>query len=174
MMRQKGFTIFVAIMVTGTLTLIAMGIAALVVRQSIIATSARASQAAFYAADTAAECGIYWDVVGISSGGSKSSAFSTTTAQTISCNRDNALKPGDSNPSHGNLANQWVLSKNSSNPGYSIFTLPLPITFYPYAYCAVLTVYKYDSGPTIIEAKGYNTCDTQSDRRVERAVRVGY
>jgi len=166
-MMQKGFTIFVAIMVTGTLTLIAMGIIALVVRQSTIATSARASQAAFYAADTGAECAIYWDAVGQAG----VSAFATTSSITIQCNHDSAANPNNS--AQRNLSNQFIIGHNTSNPGYAVSTFG-PIHFYPNQYCAQVTVYKYDNNTTQIESKGYNTCDTTDPRRVERAVKVNY
>lgn len=149
---NKGFTLFVAIVVTGTLMLIASGVVNLAVKQAFISSSARESQHAFYAADSGVECALYWDVKNPSG----FSAFSTTTGSQIFCNQDgnNATNP---NPN--------IVGGSSQ----SIFIL----TFLPDPYCAVVTVTKLSNGTTRIESKGYNTC-SQSSRRVERAVRVTY
>ncbi len=151
-MKNKGFTLFVAIIITGTLLLIATGIASLAVRQALISTSGRESQYAFYAADTGIECALYWDVKNPAG----FSAFSTSTGATISCNKD------ASNPS-----NEWVV-------GGSYTSVINHISFLPDQYCAIVTVTKGLDGSTKIESLGYNTCDTSSSRRVERAVRATY
>ena len=149
---QKGFTLFIAIIVMGTLLLITTGIVSLAVKQALISASGRESQHAFYAADTGIECALYWDVqnpLGIS-------AFSTSTGSTIFCNRDT-----------GNPGNQWVV-------GGSYTSVINYISFLPDPYCAIVTVTKGISGSTVIESKGYNTCDSSNPRRVERAVRATY
>lgn len=151
-MRNQGFTLFVAVIITGTLLLIAMGIAGLAVRQALISASGRESQYAFYAADTGIECALYWDVKNPAG----FSAFSTSTGATISCNKD-ANNPG----------NEWVV-------GGSYTSVINRISFLPDPYCAIVVVTKGLDGSTKIESLGYNTCDTSSSRRVERAVRATY
>ena len=154
-MRNKGFTLFVAIVVMGTLLLIAAGIASLAVRQALISASGRESQQAFYAADTGIECTLYWDVqnpAGVS-------AFSTSTGSTIFCNKDG-----------NNPGNQWVVGGNDTSTINRI-------DFLPDSSCAIVIVTKaYISGvlKTTIESKGYNSCDLSNPRRVERAVRATY
>ncbi len=151
-MKDKGFTLFIAVIVMGTLLLIATGIVSLAVRQALISASGRESQNAFYAADTGIECVLYWDVqnpAGIS-------AFSTSTGSTIFCNRD-ADNPG----------NQWVV-------GGSYTSVINRINFLPDPYCAIVTVIKGVDGSTVVESLGYNTCDPSNPRRVERAVRAIY
>ena len=151
-MKNKGFTLFIAIIVTGTLLLVAVGVVNLTVKQAFISASGSESQHAFYAADTGIECVLYWDVqnpAGIS-------AFATSTSSTIFCNRDS-----------NNPGNQWVV-------GGSYTSVINQINFLPDSYCAIVTVTKGVSGSTRIESKGYNTCDPLSPRRVERAVRATY
>ncbi|MDO8471015.1 MAG: hypothetical protein Q7S49_00165 [bacterium] len=149
---QKGFTLFIALVVMGTLLLIAAGIVSLATRQSLISASGRESQHALSAADTGIECALFWDVknsTGIS-------AFATSTPSSITCNGVLATVGGGGN----------------SNPT-SIFSFTLT----PDTYCAIVTVNKaYVSSVlrTTIEAKGYNTCDLSNPRRVERAVRATY
>ncbi|MSR87891.1 MAG: hypothetical protein EXS69_01850 [Candidatus Zambryskibacteria bacterium] len=150
--KERGFTLFIAVVITGTLLLISTGIINLAVKQSFISNSGKESQMAFYAADTGIECALYWDVknpTGIS-------AFATSTGSTIYCNRDG------NNPS-----NQWVV-------GGSTVSIINKITFLPDPYCTIVTVTKVDNGTTKIESLGYNTCDGVSGRRVERAVRASY
>ena len=149
---KSGFTLFIAIMVMGTLLLIAVGIVTLAVKQSLISVSGRESQIAFYAADSGMECALFWDV------GSQSiaSAFDVGEESTISCNQD-GLNP----------QNQWVVG------GDVVSVIPL-ITFNPSPHCATVTVTKNPNETTTIESRGYNTCDPENPRRVERAVRATY
>lgn len=156
-MKNRGFTIFVAVIIVGTITFVAAGIISLAVRHLQIANSGESSQHAFYAADSGIECALYWDVRNPSG----QSAFSTTTGTMINCNRD-----------ANNLGNQWVVGGNAA--GLSTINR---INFLPDPYCAIVTVNKaYVSGvlTTTIESKGYNTCDLTNPRRVERAVRATY
>ena len=149
---NRGFTLFIALIITGTLLLISSAVATLAVKQSFISTSGRESQHAFYAADTGIECALFWDVKNPSG----SSAFSTTTGSTIFCNRDSQ-----------NATNQWVV-------GGSQTSVINRINFLPDPYCAIVTVTKGVDGSTQIESLGYNTCAAGASRRVERAVRVNY
>lgn len=150
-MKNRGFTLFIAIVVMGTLLLISTSIVSLALKQSYISSAGRESQMAFYAADTGIECALYWDVrspLGIS-------AFATSTGSTINCNRDG-----------NNPGNQWIV-------GGSSISVINKITFLPDPYCTVVTVTKSGS-VTTIESRGYNTCDLTNPRRVERAVRAIY
>lgn len=151
-MKNKGFTLFIAIVVMGTILLVATSVVNLAVKQALVSSSGRESQYAFYAADTGIECAIYWDVQNPSG----ISAFSTTTGSTIFCNKD------ANNPS-----NEWVV-------GGSYTSVINRINFLPDPYCAKVTVTKGVDGSTRIESLGYNTCDSSNPRRVERAVRAIY
>lgn len=144
--KNRGFTLFVAVVTAGVLLLVATGVANLAVRQTLISSSGKESQYAFYAADTGIECALYWDV----NDPSGVSAFSTSSISQIQC--------GGSTFDVGGTEE-------------SIFG---PITFSSDPYCAYVTVIKDDDGSTTIESRGYNTCDTSNRRRVERAIRAKY
>ncbi|MDP3875085.1 MAG: pilus assembly PilX N-terminal domain-containing protein [bacterium] len=149
----EGFTLFIALVVMGTLLLIVAGIVSLATRQALISASGRESQYAFYAADTGIECALYWDVHNPSG----TSAFATSTGSTITCN---------------NSGNMTVGGGGDSNP-----TSTFSFNLLPDLYCVTVTVNKkYVSGilRTTIESKGYNTCDLSNPRRVERAIRARY
>ncbi len=149
--KNEGFVIFVALVVTGTLLLVSFGIISVSVKEAFLTSASRDSQYAFYAADTGAECAIYWDV----KNSTGFSAFSTTTGTVINCNKDST-----------NPLNQWTVGSNST----SQFTM----TFLPEPYCSIVTVTKLSDGRTTINSKGYNTCDTTNPRRAERAISVSY
>jgi hypothetical protein len=146
---NKGFTLFIAMVITGTLLVVSMGIVNLAVKGAILYSAARQSQHAFYAADTGIECTLFWDV----KNSSGFSAFSTSTASTISCNNQSLVVQGS----------------EQGSP-----TLPFTFNFSPDPYCAIVTVVKLNNNTTRIESRGYNTCDLSNPRRVERAVRVTY
>ena len=139
-------------MLVGGLAL-AVGIAIydLTVRELDLSGTATQSQYAIYAADTGAECALYWDVKNPSG----SSAFDPSTSSTINCNQD-----------ANNGGNQWVVGGSSA----STFTM----TFLPDPSCAIVTVTKLTGNATRIESLGYNTCNSESSRRVERAIRATY
>ncbi len=141
---------FLVIVITGTLLLIATGVTALAVRQSKISSAGRNSQVAFYAADSGLECALYWDV----KNPAEASAFDPAASSEIHCNQD-ASNPG----------NRWTVG------GASVSTFTM--TFLPEPSCAVVTVTKSGINTTI-ESLGYNTCSAGAARRVERAVRAKY
>ena len=153
---QKGFTLFVSLVLAGTLLLIASGVISLAVKQSLISSSGRESQLAFYAADSGMECALFWDVKNPEG---EMSAFipqsGSPSGNLISCNQDS-----------NNPLNVWEVGVGET----SEFT----ITFLPDPYCAKVTVTKNEDGTTLVESKGYNTCDLTNPRRVERAVRATY
>lgn len=144
-MKNKGFTLFVAIVIMGTLLLVATGIVNLAVKQALISNSGRESQNAFYAADTGIECALYWDVQNPSG----ISAFATSTGSQINCNNQTMTVGG-------------------------VATSTFTFNFNPDPYCTIVTVTKGVNGSTKIESRGYNTCDPSNSRRVERAVRATY
>ncbi len=149
---ERGFTLFVALVVTAVLLLVSSGMITLAVRQTRLANIEKDSLKAFYAADTGMECALYWDVKNPAG----QSAFATSTGTTINCNKDG-----------NNSSNQWVVG------GSSVSTIT-QITFLPDLYCAKVTVTKNADGTTLIESLGYNSCDSTNPRRVERAVRASY
>lgn len=144
MKKDKGITLLISMIVTGTLLLVAMSLTNLATRQLVLSSTARESQFAFYAADTGVECALYWDVKNPSG----ETAFSNTPG-TIQCNNESHSVGG------GSVSN---------------FTMH----FSPEPYCARVTVTKMGDGTTKIESRGYNTCDTSSPRRLERAIQATY
>ncbi len=163
---KKGIALYIAVTVTAALILVSFSVVSLALKQISISGAGRDSQEAFYAADSGVECAIFWDVKNSVVPGQ--SAFTTTTPQVIFCNSDL------NNPLNGALlvGGPMTMTEPGAN-GTSTFSL----TFLPQLYCAQVTVVKGYSGglqTTKIESRGYNTCDTTSPRRVERAILTTY
>jgi Tfp pilus assembly protein PilX len=144
--REQGFTLFVAIVVTATLLLVAAGIVNLAYKHSIIARAGQDSQLAFYAADTGIECAFYWDLKD-----SSSVFLASTPATSFDC---------------GGQTVQNLSKTVSGGTATTTFLIGDP-------YCAEVSVIK-GSTETRVESRGYNTCDPNNVRRVERAVRAIY
>lgn len=81
---QKGFTLFVSLIVTSLLLAIAFSLSDIVLKQLIFSQSARQSQISFYAADSGAECALYWDKKNIFGTSTPYGAFATSTQPDIS------------------------------------------------------------------------------------------
>ncbi len=151
-MKNRGFTLFIAIVISATLLLVSSGIISVAVKEAFLTTANRHSQEAFYAADTGIECALFWDLK--NPGGL--SAFATSTTANITCNGQSFTVGGSS--------------------GQSDFTL----SFSPEQYCTEVRVIRRRAQPslniksTTIQAYGYNTCDPTNPRRVQRAIGVSY
>mgnify|MGYP001559788894 CR=1 FL=1 len=150
---RGGFTLLFAVLISTLLLAIGVAIYNITVKQVILSAAGRDSQLAFYAADTGAECAIYWDLKN-----GATSAFNPSTPTSIVCNNQSVSVGGAGN-----------ISTFSFN-------------FAPDTYCVTVQVTKGDPNyDTIIESRGYNvgevsgnSCVSTDSRRLERAVRVRY
>lgn len=59
--RQRGFALFVAIILSAVAATITLALTTLAYKSLLLSSAARESQYAFYAADSALECTLYWD-----------------------------------------------------------------------------------------------------------------
>lgn len=165
-MRPKGFTIFFAMLVGSLVLAIGLAIFDLTVRELDLSSTATQSQYAIYAADTGAECGLYWDLKCTLSTCPGGSAFATSSASVtppdtanLTCNNVSIVGTG----------NRVV----TSNPTSA--TTTFTVNFSPQPYCVVVQVEKRGTPTqTIITAHGYNTCATGAPNRLERVLQVTY
>lgn len=145
---QRGFTLLLATLTSALLLLLGATIFGLIKKEIILSSLGRDSQFAFYAADTASECALYWDI--------RHNIFSTTTPYT------------------GATCDQQSLGSVSFQ-GYGI---PFTFEYEPNGYCARVSVTKDTSYPkTVIYARGYNSdCAgiENNPRSLERAVELTY
>ena len=160
-----GFTLLIAIITTSMLLIVSFVVVNIALKQLILASAAKESQYAFYAADSGTECAVYWDLTN-----SSLSAFATTTSGTIICNGQTI---GVGNPQTvPTIPSQSarIGGGGNANPT-SIFKIDYPKG------CAIVRVGKVYVGSvlvTTIDSRGYNTCDTSALRRFERGVMLTY
>ncbi|MCI0597780.1 hypothetical protein L0Y34_01785 [Candidatus Parcubacteria bacterium] len=144
---QRGFTLLIAVVLASVALAIGLALLDITYKQVVLASSSRQSQIAFYNADAVMECALYFDQV-------QNLFARTSSSGNVSCN---------------GLANS-VIFTNSGNPYIRTFT----------ATCAgggtagYATIYKYSDATTRIFTGGYNTCDIDNPRRIERGLKISY
>lgn len=161
--RQAGFTLLMAALISSIVLALGASIFEIAQKQVTLSSIGRDSQFAFYAADTAAECALYWDF--------RFGFFGTSTppdAQNPTCDGQamNATGRSDTYP--------YTMTTDLMD----LFTDASP----PTDYCAQVSVEKTldsDSGAvrTVIHADGYSTaCDsiTSDPRSLQRSVELHY
>ncbi len=169
--KQAGFTLLLATLAASIALSLGSSIFSITSKEIQLSSIGRDSQFAFYAADTAAECALYWDF--------RHSYFSTST-------------PAD--PQSQYVCDGQEL--NATGRPTAIDPQPYPYTmtfqFEPNGYCANVTVLKCD-GPilangtcthanpaavrTIVHADGFNTpCSEIATNKnaVQRSVELNY
>jgi Tfp pilus assembly protein PilX len=153
MNQSRGFALLVAVVLTSVLLSVGLALLDISYKQVILSSTARQSQYAFYAADTAMECALYWD--------QKQNAFSyATPLSTIRCS-----------------ATDMTLSTSVSG-GTRTTTFSMPCVN---GVSGSVTIYK-TNGPvcsgttatTCIYASGFNTCTVSDPRRIERGLKIFY
>lgn len=155
-MHSRGFTLIIAVLISSVVLAIGLAMFNVAVKQTILSSTAKESQYAFYAADSGIECTSYWEYK------PPTSPFEANPPFNITCN------------------GQSITVSNATPTGvYDIartFTVSMSPTGAVSSPCAVVIVQKNTSGPgspgTQIESRGYNTCTLSDPRRTERAIRI--
>lgn len=159
--NQKGISLVIALIMTTLLLSISMSIGSIIVRQLRITNTTTNSQSAFYAADSALECALYWDTKTdgtIDEANSFPNAVFGTTTSYPPDNTGNPIKCGDS------TSNPFSFTKTANDPSNAIATT----TFYlDYGdTCAYVQVVK-NPNRTIISTRGYNTVMNSTDKKCD-------
>ncbi|MEK7588392.1 MAG: hypothetical protein AAB438_01085 [Patescibacteria group bacterium] len=158
--NKRGFVLLFAVVLSSIILTIALGLAKISFQEIVFGTSARSTNEAFFAADTAVECALYYDI------GISISAFGVPSAQ------------GDTS-----CAGTFVdLNNGSDTPDPS----PWNFVLFPLGSgqaCAKVTVTKTTVDPvtTQVLARGYSSggsntvdCSASNPNRVERELEVNY
>lgn len=147
--RPRGFTLLIAVILASVLLTVGIALLDIAYKQVILSSSAKQSQYAFYAADAALECALYYD--------QRFDAFNTNpdNITSISCG-------GFTIP----------ISPAGSAPRVTTFSIPCADG----GSQATLRIYKNDSGsdPSKLYASGFSSCNASDPRRIERGMRVAY
>jgi len=186
-MTKRGFTIFFAVLVASLALSVGLVIYDLFLRSLSLSQLATQSQYAIYAADTGAECALYWDLkyTDLVAGDADQSAFATSSDYTtggtgagnaVVCNSQNITSAsaisGFSN-TPGNSNNGWDIVAPNTTTATTTFWISMGTT--AAAPCAKVEVGK--SGvvsQTTIVSHGYNTCSPAGTLRLERTIQVNY
>jgi Tfp pilus assembly protein PilX len=162
--RQSGFAMLFSVLVSSLILSVGLSIFNLTLKELVLSSSGRESQFAFFAADSGAECALYWEFKGVD-------IFATSTS---------SRTPNPATP-QCNLQNINITPTTSDGTSATTqfsFTLP-PAD----AGCSaagpnvIVTVSKVDNAgiiSTTIDSRGYNTCVTTDTSRVERGLRIRY
>ncbi len=165
-----------AVLTASVLLSIGVSIFNLTIKELTLSSSGRESQFAFYAADSGAECALYWDL-------NATEIFATSSA---------ARNPSDSSPDcvdTSGVEQTFSVTPSSSNANNATTTfslrIPNPDLTEVEPQCVTVTVAKNlltsGSVQTTINSRGYNVgtvsgtaCTSSDPNRVERAIRVTY
>jgi Tfp pilus assembly protein PilX len=158
--QNKGFVIFIAVVVTSILVLISLLVSNISLRQLTFSFAGKNSQIAFVTANSGIECALYWDLNNQPVG--SETAFATSSTQTFTCNGQSFTA---GNGGRTMTAATTTFTLDFSTGGNTDFP-----------YCTDVIVAKWFDGTnlnTTIESRGHNPC-TAGSKQVERAIRVKY
>lgn len=149
-MPQRGFTLLVAIILASVALALALALLDISYKQVTLALTAKQSQYAFANADSGLECALYWDL--------KQDAFNYTTplaAGSITCS---------------GLAITGYSTSQAGGIRTTSFTVPCAVS----GVSASVTVRKQSDATTAIYSNGYNACDVNDARRIERGLKATF
>lgn len=156
---QRGFALIVAVIFSSVVLAVGLALLDITYKQILLSGTAKNSQYAFYNADSALECALYWDQQNTGGAGSAFDYTSPRSSTEIGCDNNTAI---------GGYATGIVLLNGVSTRKTS-FDLPCPG-----GKSAHVDVYKSSTGTTDIFASGYNYCDAGNPARIERGIKIHY
>ncbi|MDR3571012.1 MAG: hypothetical protein P4L81_02330 [Candidatus Pacebacteria bacterium] len=174
MNRKKGFTLLLAALVASIAVTLGSSIYSIVSKELKLSSIGQDSQFAFYAADTVAECALFWD----SRSDLHPSSFATSTASqgsvsSITCDGPNNA-PVTIAAASANSATSTI-GPSGGSIGFDIFN------DHPGGYCANATISKTlvanGTEQTVIVANGFNvSCSAigSAPDALERTVELKY
>lgn len=152
----RGFTLLIAVVMTSVILSVGLALLDIAYKQVVLSSVARQSQYAFYAADSAMECALYWD--------QKFNAFAFDDSQysptnTITCGNTtltlSTSKSGATRTTTFNTACQNGVTGS------------VRVVKSHTSACSGLST-------NCIYASGFNTCNADDARRIERALKATY
>lgn len=159
---QRGFTLLIAIVLASVAVAVGLALADVAYKQVTLSSTARQSQLAFYRADSALECALYYD--------QRFAAFNVGNSfdqNTITC-EGRAISGYTETPiSGGGVLTTFNVTGSSCAAGQVSATVSI------YKEGTGLCSSTGRTGKNCLYASGYNTC-TASANRFERALKAVY
>lgn len=145
--RSRGFAMLFTVLIVTLILSIAISISTLTLRQTILSSLAKDSQVAFFAADAAVECGLYYDV-------------------TV-----DAFADPDNPPAAIDCGYKTLVLDPTSARDYLMYAESNPLLS---TSCFSIRIDKVTiPGTNIVQGRGYNICGT-NPRQVERTLETQY
>lgn len=147
--NNKGYALLFTIMIISVISVVTAGLLNTMSKQLVLSSLAKDSQVAFYQADTASDCGLYVDMT----------------------NPEGIIDSG------GNLICGGIdLTLEKKADGYIIYPTDISETIDPCFRIEVLKDKNTKPGYilTEISARGYNFCNINNIRTVEREIKVTF
>lgn len=168
--NRKGFTVLFAVLVASILLAVGASIFNITLKNILFSSSGRESLKALSAANSGLECAEYWDRNGDSMFGAYNELSNTGSVVYLNAQCMGTVLTRD---------REWNTSSQLGSDGKVItqFKISEPV-------CASVTIIKSQGNflpassvygtKTVIESRGYNTCDETNNRRLERGVKITY
>lgn len=165
--NKRGFVVLFAVVLASIVLSVSLGVANIAYKELVFTTSAKNSNEAFYAADTGAECALYYDQNTTANATGSVFAFGQAVDSVMTECAGTAVNLNAGTGTKGDPWMFYLFPLGSSGRG-----------------CAKVSLWKDDSvSPTvtIIDSKGYNIYDKASSvcafsgaNRVERHIQLTY
>ena len=173
--KHSGFTLLFASLIVSLLLAIGLAILHITLEQLLLSTVAKESQFAFYNADTGIECALYYDR---NNAAGKIFATSSDLTNAISLQSDiscsgTTLKAAPAINPNDTCQNNTACTTTTFDLVFNApeCKLPSPLQLIHVTVSKTGTAAGTD---TLIKSYGYNTCDPNNNRRVERGFSVNY
>jgi len=163
--NEAGFAVLFAVLLASFLITLGISIFSISLKEIQITTSSRDSQIAYYVADSARECALYWDI--------KRSAFPTCLNSSCSITNPtniNEIKPIECNGNIVNLSISHPTNSTYISNALNFFQVSTTSSSSPVADLTLKKVFSSDRIITTVEARGHNT--SIIGRRVERGIQT--
>ena len=169
--EEKGFTLLFAVLVSTLVLAVGASIISMALRQVVLSGVGRDSQFAFYASNTGIECALYWDL-------NDSVDFATTSDSDQEISFSCANFPTQTEEvigGGGDAETKFRIEFNQVGNNGEITSADLPYCVDVYVTKAIRDeVGEQRRMTTSILSRGYNTCDPNNPRRIERGLELNY
>lgn len=167
--ENKGVVLLITMVIITMILTLGAGMVNIAAKEITLSSIGKASQEAFYAADTGIECILYWELQLVDS-----FMFATSSDSSIAAPVGDFCAGQDMSPPTSFTAWSVTADAVSATTTFLISAWSEDFdTLDASNPCTEVVIYK--SGLTTdVLSTGYNTCDLSSGRRVSRAVHINY
>jgi hypothetical protein len=176
--KEKGFTLLFAVLVSTLVLAVGASIISMALRQVVLSGIGRDSQFAFYASNTGIECALYWDLNG---GVVFATSSSSDDPDDVVCANNTAAVSIEQSTANS-AESKFTIVFGDEIDGNSIGVgnnAQMQNTDLPYCVDVFVTKYATTTNgqqriATDILSRGYNVCDEDNPRRIERGLELNY